>query len=359
MQGIECILLDMDGVIANFVDRSITTAGLPISHDDCDVWGYFEKWMTTDEFWTKIEADDQFWFKLKPYDWARELYDMLTAIAPVSFCSTPSRDADAASQKIEWLREYAFMDRDEDRYFLVGVGPSAEGHKRGKNLLAGRRRILIDDSDANVRDFKESGGMAILFPQPWNGAREYTYDRIGYVKRQLQECLQIVDLAGQIREAEEKIIADSLSNVAVQPENPKDAIGATKIPMSVVPPVVLMEVAMSMMEGAWKYRSYNYRKIPIRYSRYYDAALRHLMSWWEGEDIDPDSGLSHITKLISCSVVLRDAMIQSENGDVHTIDDRPPKSKLQMSGLQKLFDSVRARLQSQHGPMKPPYTEVG
>ena len=45
------------------------------------------------------------------------------------------------------------------------------------------------------------------------------------------------------------------------------------------------------------------------------------MAWWEGEDIDPDSGLSHVTKAISSLVVLRDAMIQGKFKD-----DRPPKS---------------------------------
>jgi hypothetical protein len=142
-------------------------------------------------------------------------------------------------------------------------------------------------------------------------------------------------------------------------ENPKDLIGATKLPLHTIPPYVLAEVAMGMFEGAWKYRGYNWRKISIRYLRYYDPARRHLDAWLEGEDIDPQSGLSHITKAISCLVVLRDAMMQAEHGGLPVIDDRPPKSLVPMSYLQTMFDKVRERLQSQHGPMKPPYTELG
>ena len=49
--------------------------------------------------------------------------------------------------------------------------------------------------------------------------------------------------------------------------------------------------------------------------------MRHLMGWWEGEDIDVESGLSHVTKAIASLCVLRDAMIQSR-----FTDDRPPRS---------------------------------
>ncbi len=103
--------------------------------------------------------------------------------------------------------------------------------------------------------------------------------------------------------------------------NPKDAIGTKKAPMSTVSAAVLAEVGVAMLEGACKYGRHNYRAVGVRASVYYDATMRHLMSWWEGEDIDPDSGLSHITKAITSLVVLRDAMIQGM-----VTDDRPPRS---------------------------------
>lgn len=104
--------------------------------------------------------------------------------------------------------------------------------------------------------------------------------------------------------------------------NPKDMIGTRKAPMSTVPANVMAEVGVAMLEGACKYGRSNYRVAGVRSSVYYDAVIRHLFSWWEGEDIDPDSGMSHITKAITSLVVLRDAMIQ----DMAT-DDRPPRSK--------------------------------
>lgn len=104
-----------------------------------------------------------------------------------------------------------------------------------------------------------------------------------------------------------------------KPTNPKDAVGIKKVSMSVVPAPVIAELAVALHEGALKYGRHNYRVIGVRGSVYYDATMRHLMDYWEGMDIDPDSGLSHITKAIASLTVLRDAMMQGKY-----VDDRPP-----------------------------------
>ena len=103
--------------------------------------------------------------------------------------------------------------------------------------------------------------------------------------------------------------------------NPKDAVGIRKAPMSTVPAPVLAEVGVAMLEGASKYGRHNWRVAGVRASVYYDGVMRHLMAWWEGEDIDPDSGLSHVVKAITSLTVLRDAMLQ----EMWT-DDRPPRA---------------------------------
>lgn len=107
----------------------------------------------------------------------------------------------------------------------------------------------------------------------------------------------------------------------IKDTNPKDAVGIRKAPMSTVSAAVLAEVGVAMLEGAAKYGRHNYRAAGVRASVYYDALQRHAMAWWEGQDIDPASGMHHITKAISTLVVLRDAMIQGM-----VTDDRPPPS---------------------------------
>jgi hypothetical protein len=107
--------------------------------------------------------------------------------------------------------------------------------------------------------------------------------------------------------------------VETKPTNPKDAVGVAKVPFSTLPAGVLAEAAVAMFEGARKYGRHNYRAVGVRYSVYYDATMRHLTAWWEGQDTDPDSGLSHIVKALVCLVVLRDSMIIG-----NATDDRPP-----------------------------------
>jgi len=102
--------------------------------------------------------------------------------------------------------------------------------------------------------------------------------------------------------------------------NPKDAIGVRKIPASTRSAAVDAEVGVGMLEGAMKYGRHNYRVSGVRASVYFDATKRHLDAWWEGQDIDPGSGLSHITKAICSLYVLRDAMINNM-----WVDDRPPR----------------------------------
>lgn len=137
----------------------------------------------------------------------------------------------------------------------------------------------------------------------------------------------------------------------VKDSNPKDAVGIRKVPMSVLPANVLMEAALGMMEGARKYRRHNYRVVGVRSSVYYDATMRHLMDYWEGEDIDTASGVHHLSKAISSLIVWRDALIN----DCCT-DDRPPKVK-DRGWLSKL-NSKASDIVDKFPNSEPAYTEL-
>jgi len=140
--------------------------------------------------------------------------------------------------------------------------------------------------------------------------------------------------------------------IETKPTNPKDAIGSKKVSPSCVPSHVLMSVSLAMLEGAIKYGRHNYRVAGVRASIYYDAALRHLMAWWEGQDVDPDSNLFHLDKCIACLVVLKDALVNSKLND-----DRPPAMINQewVQELNKKAEELIAKLP----PAVEPYTEEG
>jgi hypothetical protein len=140
----------------------------------------------------------------------------------------------------------------------------------------------------------------------------------------------------------------------VKDSNPKDAIGSTKPPIDNVPLSVISEVGMALAEGQYKYGGYNWRVIGVRASVYWNAAFRHIKAWYEGEDLDPDSQLSHITKAISALVVLRDAMIQ-ENWN----DDRPPRSKQTPAMVNEQYKQMLERLKSLQPDPVEGYTQKG
>ena len=134
--------------------------------------------------------------------------------------------------------------------------------------------------------------------------------------------------------------------------NPKDAVGIGKVPFSTVSAPVVAEVGLAMLEGSRKYGRHNYRAIGVRYSVYYDAAMRHLTAAWEGQDIDPDSGLPHVVKAIASLVVLRDAQMNGK-----CFDDRPPAMVDQ--GWQVAMNAVAKAIIERYPDAKEPYTQIG
>ena len=66
-----------------------------------------------------------------------------------------------------------------------------------------------------------------------------------------------------------------------------------KPPVGLIPRSALLEEARVLEFGAKKYGLHNWRKGMDR-SRLTDAALRHLLAYIDGEDNDPETGISHL-----------------------------------------------------------------
>lgn len=141
--------------------------------------------------------------------------------------------------------------------------------------------------------------------------------------------------------------------MATKDTNPKDGVGVRKWRQyCTVPTTVIWELGVAMLEGARKYGRHNYRVSGVRGSVYVDAAKGHIDSWWEGQDVDPDSNVHHITKAIASLVVVRDAMIQGK-----FLDDRPPRTDVEAlsAQLQKQVEDIIDRYPD---PLEP-FTQVG
>lgn len=116
--------------------------------------------------------------------------------------------------------------------------------------------------------------------------------------------------------------------VAYPEANPKAVMGHRKVPMlSVIPPVALVALGEAMRYGAYEspradgthgYGLYNWREQPVSASTYVDAAVRHLLQWWDGEDDDAGSKICHLSHALASLAILIDA---TANGNC--LDDRP------------------------------------
>lgn len=73
-----------------------------------------------------------------------------------------------------------------------------------------------------------------------------------------------------------------------------------------------------MALGAEKYGAFNWQSSKVDATTYYSAAMRHLMSWFAGEDVDPESGASHLAHVRACMGILIDAAATGQ-----LVDDRP------------------------------------
>ncbi len=69
--------------------------------------------------------------------------------------------------------------------------------------------------------------------------------------------------------------------------------------IQMIPPIAIKEEAMVMGFGAAKYDEFNWAK-GMKWSRLVGAAMRHIVSWNEGESKDPESGVSHLAHARCC-----------------------------------------------------------
>ena len=83
---------------------------------------------------------------------------------------------------------------------------------------------------------------------------------------------------------------------------------SSKPRVDLVPPILIEEVAKVLDFGAQKYAVHQWRE-GTDWTRMYAACQRHLLKWVDGETIDPDSGLNHLTHA-ACNIAF---LLEYEN----------------------------------------------
>ena len=107
---------------------------------------------------------------------------------------------------------------------------------------------------------------------------------------------------------------------ALPDDNPKTRFGVAKPSVTLIPGPALIHCALAFRDGATKYGPANWRVDPVTASTYTDAAFRHLLDYWDGEDRASDSKVLHLAHAMACLAILIDAQ---EQGTLK--DDRPTK----------------------------------
>ena len=79
---------------------------------------------------------------------------------------------------------------------------------------------------------------------------------------------------------------------------------SAKIRYSLLPVGTVNQVVQVLEFGSIKYSEGNWQKVPNARTRYYDAALRHIDLWWQGEKTDSETGLPHLAHAICCLMFL-------------------------------------------------------
>lgn len=76
-----------------------------------------------------------------------------------------------------------------------------------------------------------------------------------------------------------------------------------KLPLNLLSTEAMNQTAAVLKFGAQKYAEHNWRK-GFTWSRPLAAAMRHLTAFNDGEDKDPESGLSHLAHAACCIMFL-------------------------------------------------------
>ncbi len=79
-----------------------------------------------------------------------------------------------------------------------------------------------------------------------------------------------------------------------------------KPPLGLIPPEALIEISEVFGFGAKKYGMNNWRDDGDKTSwiRTYSSIQRHLNAWHSGEDVDPESGKSHLAHAATQIMIL-------------------------------------------------------
>ena len=116
-------------------------------------------------------------------------------------------------------------------------------------------------------------------------------------------CGYVGDAQSMRKSAYQKIIEKKTALPQIDNKTEGKKFDQNKLRPSLFPIQAFLAILKVLEYGAEKYELDNWKKVRPTV-RYYDAALRHLMAWRQGEKLDEESGLPHLAHAACCIVFL-------------------------------------------------------
>lgn len=110
-----------------------------------------------------------------------------------------------------------------------------------------------------------------------------------------------------------------------------------------IPVDALRQVAEHYGKGAQKYSDNNWRK-GYEYSKAYAALQRHAQAWWGGEDVDEETGSSHLAAVAFHAMSLMTFLVEHPEFDDRYIHRTPTTAPMvDMGSIQSNVDAWAER----------------
>lgn len=160
MKKVKRIFLDQDGPLADWVGSAAPVFGVEPVDLDWSTTSDLAKALgiSTNEMWRIDALGEDFWANLKPHPWAQELWRRAVVTAPTVVLTTPSHHPSSLAGKLRWMNRHLGNGKPFRDYL---IGPR-------KEMCAAPGSLLVDDRASTCRKFRDAGGLAVLFPRPWN-----------------------------------------------------------------------------------------------------------------------------------------------------------------------------------------------
>lgn len=101
-----------------------------------------------------------------------------------------------------------------------------------------------------------------------------------------------------------------------------------KIQLDLISPEFIEDLGKVLTFGANKYSAESWKTVPDAENRYYAALLRHIMAYRKGEDMDEESGLSHLAHASACLMFITHFEKERKNGRIRKHSRRASKDML-------------------------------